>query len=215
MAEPRHITLSLRAGLLLVYVGYVFISNGLRVLFSPSYVFDGDALRAMPPGHASSYLVRILMTLVLSVTAPLIVIPFGELVEGKIWTATADDAAAADDGGKQRRRSSMRRRVFIRVPFCLACMAVSEFVPDGFVHLVSFIGCFCGGATGLVLPPLFCLWLSRGGRTGRNDATNPRRGGDVDEAAFLCDVVALCLGIAATSITSFMTFHVLMGRVVM
>lgn len=215
MAEPRHITLSLRAGLLLVYVGYVVISNGLRLLFSPSYVFDGDALRAMPPGHASSHLVRLLMTLVLSVTAPLIVIPFGELAEGKIWTATPDgDAADDDDGGKQRRRSSMRRR-FVRVPFCLACMTVSEFVPDGFVHLVSFIGCFCGGTTGLVLPPLFCLRLSRGGWTGRNDATNPRRGGDVDKAAFLCDVVALCLGIAATSITSFMTFHVLIGRVAM
>ena len=215
MAEPRHITLSLRAGLLLVYVGYVVISNGLRLLFSPSYVFDGDALRAMPPGHASSHLVRLLMTLVLSVTAPLIVIPFGALAEGKIWTATPDDDAADDDdGGKQRRRSSMRRR-FVRVPFCLACMTVSEFVPDGFVHLVSFIGCFCGGTTGLVLPPLFCLRLSRGGWTGRNDATNPRRGGDVDKAAFLCDVVALCLGIAATSITSFMTFHVLIGRVAM
>jgi hypothetical protein len=212
MAEPRYIHLSLRAGLLLVYVGYVVISNGLRVLFSPSYVFDGDALRAMPPGHASSDLVRLLMTLVLSVTAPLIVIPFGELVEGKIWTATPDDNDDDDDDGKQRRRSSMRR-VFVRVPFCLACMAVSEFVPDGFVHLVSFIGCFCGGTTGLVLPPLFCLRLSRGGGTGRKNVTTPRRGGDTDRTAFLCDVVALCLGIAATSVTSFMTFRVLMGRV--
>lgn len=198
MAEPRHINLSLRMGLLMVYVGYVVISNGIRILFSPSYVFDGDVLQAMPSAWISSHLVRLLMTLVLSVTAPLIVIPCGELVEGKLVTMLG-----GEDG--KRRQTPTRTRVLVRVPFCLTCMVLSEFVPNGFVHLVSFIGCFCGGTTGLVLPPLFCLQLSK------TERTAPRRSGA--DMAFLCDVMALCLGIAATSVTSYLTFRVLLERV--
>lgn len=193
MANPQHINLSLKAGLLMVYVGYIAISNGIRILLSPSYIFHGDVLQAMPAAWISN-LVRLLMTFVVSVTAPLIVIPCGELMEGKLGIEMDD----------RQRQSSTRRRVFVRVPFCLTCMVLSEFVPDGFVHLLSFIGCFCVATTGFILPSLFCLQLSRA----RGNA--PRQGST--DWVFLCDIMALALGIIATCITSTLTFQKLIGR---
>ena len=192
MANPRHINLSLLIGLLMVYAGYIAISNGIRVLFSPSYVFRGDVLQAMPGAWLSS-VVRLLMTFVISVTAPLIVIPCGEMIEGKLGIGMVDD------NGQRQSSTSTRRRVFVRVPFCLACMVLSELVPDGFVHLLSFIGCFCVATTSFVLPSLFCLQLSR-----RTSA----------DGVFLCDAVALAVGVVATCVTSSLTFRELIGRVV-
>ena len=79
MASPNHVNLALQIGLGIVYVGYVLMSNGIWVLFSPTHVFDGDVLQVMP-NTGISFLVRLLMTFVVAVTAPLIVVPFGELV---------------------------------------------------------------------------------------------------------------------------------------
>jgi hypothetical protein len=187
MANPRHINLSLKIGLSMVYIGYIAISNGIRVLLSPSYVFHGDVLQAMPDAWISN-IVRILMMFVVSVTAPLIVIPCGEMIEGKLGFALNVDS--------QQQSSTTSGRALVRVPFCLACMVFSEFIPDGFVHLLSFIGCFCVATTGFILPSLFCLRLSKGIR---------------DNSA---DVVALAIGVIATCITSSLTFRELVGRVV-
>ena len=197
MANPRHINLSLKIGLFMVYIGYIAISNGIRILLSPSYVFHGDVLEAMPDAWVSN-VVRVLMMFVVSVTAPLIVIPCGEMIEGKLGSARRDDG--------QEKSSTTRRRLFVRVPFCLACMVFSELVPDGFVDLLSFIGCFCVATTGFILPSLFCLRLSSRARENA-----PRRDGT--DRVLVCDAVALALGVIATCITSSLTFRELIGRV--
>ena len=198
MANPRHINLSLKIGLFIVYIGYVAISNGIRVLLSPSYVFHGDVLQAMPDAWISN-IVRILMMFVVSVTAPLIAIPCGEMIEGKLGYAL--------DGDSRRLSSTARGRALVRVPFCLACMIFSELVPDGFVHLLSFIGCFCVATTGFILPSLFRLRLSSGIRE------KSTRWSSTDWL-FICDSVALFLGVIATCTTSSLTFRELVGRVV-
>lgn len=83
MADPRQVNLSLQFGLTMVYGCYIIMSNGIRTLFSPSFTFDGDVLQAMPNTWIS-LIVRLLMTFVVAVTAPLIVVPCGELIEGKL-----------------------------------------------------------------------------------------------------------------------------------
>ncbi|KAL7535935.1 hypothetical protein ACHAXR_006822 [Thalassiosira sp. AJA248-18] len=191
MASPKHLDTSLQIGLFMVYVGYIVISNGVMALFSPTHVFDGDVLQAMPDTWISM-IVRLLMTFVVALTAPLIVIPCGELVEGKL-------------GIDNTQQSYMYKKIVVRVLFCIVCVAFSEFVPNGFVHVVSFIGCFCVAMAGFVLPPLFCIQLSNKGRSLFN------RGLKID-SVLLCDVCALVIGIIATTITSTMTFRELMTR---
>mmetsp|Transcript_36460 Transcript_36460/g.81963 ORF Transcript_36460/g.81963 Transcript_36460/m.81963 type:complete len:459 (-) Transcript_36460:60-1436(-) len=142
MAEPEKIGTSLRIGLGIVYIGYIVISNGIVILFSPSYEFRGDVLQAMP-GTRIALFVRVLMTLVVAVTAPLIVVPCGEMIEGKLGIDSY---------------SSANGRVLVRVTLCTVCTFVAVFVP-GFVRIVSFIGCFSVSIVGFVLPPLFCLLL--------------------------------------------------------
>ncbi|KAL9183157.1 hypothetical protein ACHAXT_004944 [Thalassiosira profunda] len=185
MASPNHVNLALQIGLGIVYVGYVLMSNGIRVLFSPTHMFDGDVLQAMP-NTAISFVVRLLMTFVVAVTAPLIVVPFGELVqEGKLGI-----------------ESTIQNRIAVRVLFVIVCTLVSEFVPSGFVHVVSFIGCFCVAMVGFVLPPLFCIQLR---------ASSAKEGQQVD-SQFLYDVGILALGVVATAFTSALTFRELLVR---
>lgn len=193
MACPQHVGLSLQIGLFLVYVGYLMMSNFIRVLYSPSHDFDGDVLQAMP-NNWISLIVRLLMTFMVTTTAPLIVVPCGELIEGK-WGIDSTIAL---------------NRIFVRVPFCVLCTFLSDFLPNGFVHVVSFIGCFCVAIAGFVLPPLFCMQLSNQRRVcvSRMGGT----GGIGIDSTFLCDFAVLILGILATTLTSALTFRELMVR---
>eukprot|EP00986_Skeletonema_menzelii_P012671 scaffold7123_cov134-Skeletonema_menzelii.AAC.1 len=77
-------------GLTLVFVGYIIISSGVRILFSPSHSFDGDVLQALPTNSWLALIVRLLMTFVVAMTAPLIVVPCGEMIEGKLGIQLRD-----------------------------------------------------------------------------------------------------------------------------
>jgi amino acid permease len=74
MAEPQFISISTSIGLGIAYVGYLFASNGIRILFS-KFSFDGDVLQVLPPNSAIALSVRLMMTFVVAVTAPFIVVP--------------------------------------------------------------------------------------------------------------------------------------------
>ncbi|KAL3762378.1 hypothetical protein ACHAW5_000640 [Stephanodiscus triporus] len=147
------------------------------------------------PDSWISLSVRLLMTFVVALTTPLVVVPCGELIEGKLGMAADDE----DDGRQQRRSMLDPERVVVRVAICLSCMAFSGYVPNGFVDLVSFIGCFCGATTGFVLPPLFRLKLSSKGKPWSSER--------------LCDVVALVLAVVAISIASVLTLCELFWKV--
>jgi hypothetical protein len=180
MAIPNHVGLATKVGLVLVFLAYVVMSNFVRILFSPTHIFNGDVLQALPKSSWISLTVRLLMTFVISVTAPLIVVPCGEMIEGKLGVGIYE----------------MSKRIAIRLLLCILCTGVSEYAP-GFVHLVSFMGCFCVSITSFVLPPLFCIQLR-----------NKRREGDSSFVDFIsyCDFSALVFGILTTILTSIMTF---------
>ena len=180
MKTPKHIGLAMKMGLILVFFAYVVISSGVRILFSPSHSFDGDVLQALPTNSWLALIVRLLMTFVVAMTAPLIVVPCGEMIEGKLGIGLDE----------------VRKRIAVRVLLCMLCMIVSEHAP-GFVHVVSFIGCFCASIIGFVLPPLFCIQLRH----------NTRKD-NVTKMDFIscCDVGAFVIGIITTILTSTMTF---------
>mmetsp|Transcript_12059 Transcript_12059/g.25686 ORF Transcript_12059/g.25686 Transcript_12059/m.25686 type:complete len:443 (-) Transcript_12059:427-1755(-) len=116
MTNPHQVDLAVQIGLFLVYVGYIIMSNGIRVLFSPSHIFDGDVLQAMP-NNWISLIVRLFMTFMVSVTAPLIVLPCGELIEGKL--------------GIDNTQHSLHKRIFVRLAVCVICTLFSEFLGSG------------------------------------------------------------------------------------
>lgn len=183
MAIPNHVGLATKVGLVLVFLAYVVMSNFVRILFSPTHIFNGDVLQALPKSSLIALTVRLLMTFVISVTAPLIVVPCGEMIEGKLGIG----------------RDEMSKRIGIRLLLCILCTGVSEYAP-GFVHLVSFMGCFCVSITSFVLPPLFCIQLQNKRREGDSSTTTK-----VDFISY-CDFSALVFGILTTILTSIMTF---------
>ena len=185
MYEPNRVNDSLKLGLSMVYFGYISISNGICILFSPSYIFEGDVLQSMP-GTSIALLVRLLFIIVISLTAPLIVIPAGELIEGKLGLENSEHT----------------RKILVRVVFCLVCVGLAEYIPGGFVHVVSFIGCFCVSLTSFVLPPLFVLQLS----------SQQKKTPTVTDSVMLCDFGVFLLGIISTIITSALTFQELIPR---
>ena len=75
MKKPELIGLSTKIGLGIAFVGYIFLSNGIRIIFSETFVFEGDVLQALPDSNMISSAVRLLMTFVVCVTAPFIVLP--------------------------------------------------------------------------------------------------------------------------------------------
>lgn len=85
------------------------------------------------------------------------------------------------------------KRVIIRGLLCVICTLVAAFVP-GFVNIISFLGCFCVSMTGFVLPPLFCLQLTR-----------------ARHRDFLRDAGLLLLGVIATTVSSAVTFRALLN----
>jgi len=183
MHEPSQVNDSLKLGLSMVYFGYVSISNGISILFSPSFTFEGDVLQSMP-GTSIALLVRLLFIVVISLTAPLIVIPANELIEGKLGLENSE------------------HKILVRVVFCLICIGLAEFVTGGFVHVVSFIGCFCVSLTSFVLPPLFVLQLS----------SQQKKTSTSIDLVMLCDSMVLLLGVISTIITSTLTFQELIMR---
>lgn len=74
MLNPQLIGMSTKIGLAIAYLGYIFASNGIRILFSHTYSFEGDVLQALPDSSIS-IIVRLMMTCVVVVTAPFIVVP--------------------------------------------------------------------------------------------------------------------------------------------
>jgi len=90
--------------------------------------------------------------------------------------------------GKLKIAATAYRRM-TRIVLCAVCIFLAAFVP-GFVHVISFVGCFCVSCLSFVLPPLFRLKL-------RNEVY-PK---------YPIDATLLVVGIATTAITSTMTFH--------
>jgi len=157
MAEPTHMVRASTAALLVVAGSYVILGVGLYYLFPD---IDGDVLHTLPAEGWFPIVIRLSMAVVIFVTAPLLIVPCGQLVEGKISTILSssnhddndnddDDDAAAMPYGVQ---------VFVRIGIALLCVSISVMVP-GFVSVLSLVGCASVAAVGFVIPPLLFLRL--------------------------------------------------------
>jgi proton-coupled amino acid transporter len=141
MAEPSRLVGATTLALLGVAFCYILFGVGLLTLY-PN--IEGDVLHELPQEGILPIITRLAMVVVVLVTAPLLIVPCSELLEGKI-------SAEPDQ----------RTKVMVRFGICLATVVISVVVP-GFVYVLSFVGCFCVALVGFVVPPLFHLVLLRG-----------------------------------------------------
>jgi len=179
MAEPQRMIGASVVGLAAVAVSYWIIGIALLMLYPD---ITGDLLQELPKTGWLPTVVRLAMVVVVMVTAPLLVVPCGELLEGKISIHVPEPVL----------------RTVMRLGMCVVCSIIAVSVP-GFVQVLSFVGCFCVALVGFVMPPLLHLVLLWKQETWP-DAVRTKR-------TILCDALMLTWGISATIITSIFTLR--------
>jgi hypothetical protein len=177
MEEPSRMIGASFQGFAAVAVTYAVLGLGLLLLYPD---IDGDVLQELPTAGILPTAVRLAMVVVVMVTAPLLVVPCGELLEGKIVVP----------------ETTMLLRVVVRLGICLLCSFISVFVP-GFVDVLSFVGCFCVALVSFVVPPLLHVVLTE-------QSSIPT---GLFKRARLLDLIMLVWGISATVITSVYTLR--------
>lgn len=172
---------------------YIILSVGVVSVF-PTSLLQGDVLQLLPNDDSFlPTLVRLAMVGLVITTAPLLVLPCGELMQ---------DAFLPTDWPS----------VYIRMGICIAAALLTLYLP-GFVFVLSFVGsCWC--ILSFVIPPLFHLALLR-------QVQQIRCGADLEvefwtlsdsrwSLSFFIDVSLLLLGVFATLSSSIYTFQSLL-----
>ena len=141
MAEPHRMVEATSLALSAVFAFYVMLGLGLYYLF-PNV--QGELLQQIG-NSLVPVLTRLAMAGVVLLTAPLLLVPCSELVEGKLFTS-------------QQQQS--RQYIYV-VRFGMGAIAVgiAVLVPS-FVDALSLVGCAFVGVLGLCLPPLLHLKLA-------------------------------------------------------
>lgn len=147
MRNPRGMSEATKIALWIVGCTYLTVGNGIGILFKPSVPeFKGDVLQELPETLWIPTMIRIAMSLVLTFTAPILLVPCAEIIEGKLGMIDLEHKP--------------HYRILIRFGICFFCASVALIVPS-FVHIISFIGAFCVVLTSFVFPPLLHLQLLR------------------------------------------------------
>jgi amino acid permease len=178
MAEPAHMVRASAIALIVVASSYVVVGVGLYTLFP---TISGDVLHMLPAEGWLPVMIRLSMAAVIFVTAPLLIVPCGQLIEGKIIKVSATSNSIVP----------YWIRAPVRVGIALTCVFISVMVP-GFVSVLSLVGCASVATVGFVVPPLLFLRL-RLSRPWTWDLA--------------LDVVMLVWGTVATGISTSYTFH--------
>lgn len=122
----------------LVAGGYIVIGVGLSLLFTN---VEGEILHELPQSGWLGLATRLAMASIVILTAPLLIVPCGELLEGKF----------------------QGHSVLIRCGVCAVGVCVAVLLPS-FVQVLAFVGCALVGFVSLCLPPVFhlrLLWMQR------------------------------------------------------
>lgn len=183
MAQPQHLRKATAVALLGVAFCYILIGVGLLWLYYP---VEGDILQQLPTGGLVPLAVRCAMIVVVVLTCPLLVLPCGMILEGKLAN-----------------NSQPTTRVFqaiVRFSICITCGILSVGVP-GFVYVLSFVGCFSVALVGFVIPPLVHITLV----LKYNESPSI--------PGLILDGVMLLWGIFSTVVSSIYTFRQLYSNV--
>ena len=186
MVEPAKLSMTTMIALFLVAVTYIIIGLGLLVLY-PN--IKSDVLSELPIHGVIPVLTRLAMVVVVMATAPLLIVPCGQIVEGKIIHSPHDIEQDIYYKDLPRRR---RIQVAVRLAICAVTVAISVGVPE-FVSVLTFVGCFCVAFVSFCIPP--CLHLLIRISQGATSWTY-----------LWIDVLFLAWGLVATGISTLIVF---------
>jgi amino acid permease len=141
MAQP-HRMVSATVYALVGYVATCYIILGVGLLYLYPQL-EGDILHALPANFWLAQVTRWAMAVVILVTAPLLVVPCGQLIEGKLHP-------------HHQHHNTWKTRYVVRFGVCYACAVISTLVP-GFVNVLSLVGCASVALVSFCVPPLLHL----------------------------------------------------------
>lgn len=194
MAQPQQLVKASTVALIGTACSYVMIGCGLLTLYYP---VNGDILEKLPTTGIVPLVIRVAMIVVVLFTAPLIVLPCGLILEGKLQSS-----------------SGKTKQVIVRYSICIVCALTSVVIP-GFVNVLSFVGCFSVALVSFVFPPLIHISLllrSKEEDSSCNVTGTATCATSAITADLILDVAMLTWGIAATVISSIYTFRKLFDR---
>jgi hypothetical protein len=192
MAQPETLPKTSMVSMLLVAAAYI-ITGVVLLHFYPD--IHDDVLSELPGGWLAT-LARLAMVVVVLSTAPLLVVPCAEIVEGKIH----------QDG-----QVHPTSQLLARSSITLLTVAISVSLP-GFVTVLAFVGCFSVALVSFCVPPFLHVVLLR---QKYQEQHNMRNDGHSlqDHRSFrpfcdlLLDVMSLSVGVVTTVITTIITFE--------
>jgi hypothetical protein len=138
MQHPKWMVQATIGALALVAVCYIILGVGLSLLFAN---VQGEVLHELPATGWLPTTTRLAMAVVVILTAPLLIVPTGELLEGKF----------------------QGHAVLIRCGVCALGVCVAVLLPT-FVQVLAFVGCACVGLVSFCVPPVLhlrILWMQR------------------------------------------------------
>jgi amino acid permease len=183
-----------KASLWFVYAGYLLMGELLLIIFWPSlHGIQNDVISILPNDSSLSLLIKLSMIVVILSTVPVIIVPFGDLVQRKLGmgSESSNDSTKASEG------------TIIRISICIVCTLVSIFIPN-FVYVISFLGCLCVSLISYAYPPLaHIICYDKVHRSSSSKSSS--------ELQQLClDGSILLVGIVSCIFTSYLTFQKMM-----
>ena len=202
MADPTQMVPATGYALMGVALAYMGLGIGFWMLFPD---LEGDLLQELPLTGFLPVITRLAMVVVVLTTAPLLIVPCGELMESKIsYAATQSMILFTSSRNRNQYHERLNddhdhhqfRRILFRFGICFLGVGISIYVP-GFVDVLSFVGCCCVACLGFCIPPLLHALLCFQARQYR-----PWNGWTM-----LVDVLMLSWGIFATVVSTAYTFR--------
>ena len=183
---------------------------------------DNDLLSQIPHGGILATITRLAMIVVVLATAPLLIVPCSEIIEGKMISTTTSSQQCQDhhneiNGALQQQQRhqvvSLRTRIVTRAGLCLFTVGIAVVLP-GFVAVLSFVGCFSVALVSFGVPP-FLHWVLLHHQTygdNRNTESGGVQGGTqaYPLMASVMDLILFLSGIAITAVTTLFTFRKLL-----
>lgn len=133
MVKPELIVKATAGALGGVALSYMLLGVGLSVLFP---AVTGEVLHELPATGWLPTTTRLAMAFVVVLTAPLLIVPTGELLEGKFHGP----------------------KVLVRGGVCMVSVVVAVLLPT-FVEVLAFVGCACVGFVSFCVPPILHIRL--------------------------------------------------------
>jgi Transmembrane amino acid transporter protein len=190
MAQPDFLPRTAWVSMLMVAAAYITIGTGGLFLYPD---IQEDLLSELPAGWLAT-IARLAMIVVVIATAPLLIVPCAEIVEGKIH----------HDG-----QVHPTTQLLARSAISLITVSISVMLP-GFVTVLAFVGCFSVALVSFCVPPLLHgVLLRQRNQLHHHHQSSDRTSGHLHPpiSGLLLDIVALVAGAVATAVTTFITFN--------